>query len=113
MKLKDLEKAGGFVPVDGVKKSVTWKNRHTGEEFVFDVFVKRMSFGTMERFLVSTNDDDRSRGAMTIAECILFGDAGEPMTYEQAYQLEPSLASVLMNAVTEVNTPSKEAIAKN
>jgi hypothetical protein len=110
MKLKDLEKAGVFTPTDGVKKNITWKNRE-GQEFNFDVFVQRSSYGMVERILLA--EDVKSRSALTISECVLFGAAGEKMTYEQAYQLEKSFAKKLMAAIREVNKDDEEASAKN
>lgn len=110
MKLKDLEKAGGFVSADGERKSLTWKNRE-GQEFTFDIFVKRTSYGLAERIALA--DDGESRGALSISECILFGTAGERLTYEQAFALEPSLARVFMTAIREVNERKKDDPAKN
>lgn len=112
MKLKDLEQSGGFVSPDGVRvKGLTWKNRD-GEEFTFDVIVKQASYGTMERILMAA--EGRSRGAITIAECLLFGDAGEQLSYEQAYALDPGLARVFMTAINGIKPKkTKEDAAKN
>lgn len=67
------------------------------------MFVKRQSFGSIERLFLS-DEDDRSKSAAYIAATVLLGDKGaEPMSYEDAYQLEPSLAGVLIKAVNEVN----------
>lgn len=100
MKLKDLKAAGGFVSADNVKKSVTWTNTE-GVEYKFDIFVRRASFGSMERLLMA--DDDRSKSAQHIADCVLIGELAEPMTYEDAYALEPSLAKAILEKVREVN----------
>jgi tail assembly chaperone len=68
------------------------------------VFVKRQSFGSIERLFLKDDDDDRSRSAAYIADTILLGDKGtEPMSYNDAYQLEPSLAKVLIEAINSVN----------
>lgn len=99
MKLKDLKAAGGFVPAEPVTVSVTWE-RAGKDPVTFDVAVKRHSFGTIER-LFADSDDERSRSAAYIAASILL--EGVPMKYEDAYQLEPSLAGVLIRAINQVN----------
>jgi tail assembly chaperone len=67
------------------------------------VFVKRQSFGSIERLFLG-DDDDSSRSAAYIAATILLGDKGtEPLSYQDAYQLEPSLAKVLIEAINAVN----------
>lgn len=105
MNLKELKAAGAFVSTDHVKRTITWK------DYTFDVFVRRQSFGSLERLLMAT--DDRSKSATHIAECVLLGENAEPMTYEDAYQLEPSLARELLVAVREVNGLNEEAEVKN
>lgn len=111
MNLKELKEAGAFVSPDHVKRSVTWTNPKTGKEHAFDVFVRRQSFGALERLLLA--DDDRSKSAQHIAECVLLGENAEPMSYEDAYQLEPSLARVLLVEVREVNGMAEESQPKN
>lgn len=111
MNLKELKAAGVFVSADHVKRSVEWKNPHTGQAYTFDIWVKRQSFGALERLLLAS--DDRSKSATHIAECVLLGEHAEAMTYEDAYQLEPSLARELLVAVREVNGLNEEAEAKN
>lgn len=108
MKLKELKAAGGFVSGDHVKRSVTWTNTK-GEEYTFDVFVRRASFGSMERLIMA--DDDRSKSAQHLADCVLIGDNAEPLEYEDAYALEPSLAKAILEQVRAVN--GGDADAKN
>ena len=104
MNLKELKAAGGFVPAAPVSVPVTWE-RAGKDPVSFDVAVKRHSFGTIER-LFADNDDERSRSAAYIAASILL--EGVPMTYEDAYQLEPSLAGVLIRAINQVNGTGQE-----
>lgn len=108
MKLKDLQKKGGFVPQQPKAREVTWKRTGPdGNEIsdTFTVFVRRQSFGGMERVLsIDPNDPDRSRTAQYIAASICLGDAGEDtLSYADAYALEPSLAAVLLEAVNDAN----------
>ena len=101
MKLEEFKSAGGFVPRDLVSKKITW-DRKEGD-LVFDVFVKRHSFGMIEQIL-GDGDDTRSRSAHYIAESIRFGDKGdEKMTYEQAFDLDPKVAGLFVAAINEVN----------
>jgi hypothetical protein len=101
MNLNELKAAGGIVAVAPVKKHIVW-NREGAEPVEFDVHVRRLSFGTMER-LVTTDADDRSRSAAYLAETILLGDGDEPLTYDDAYQLDPSLATALIKVARDVN----------
>lgn len=101
MNLKELKAKGAFVPVHPIKKSVTWKNED--EEVSFDVFVRKMSFGDYERLFLAESDD-RSRMARVLCESVKLGDEGkDSLSYEDAYQLNPSFARVLLDAVNEVN----------
>jgi hypothetical protein len=97
MNLKELRAKGAFVPAHPVKKSVTWN------EATFDVFIKRLSFGDYERLFLSESDD-RSRMARVLSETVKLGEEGkEDLSYKDAYQLEPSLARSLIDAVNGVN----------
>lgn len=106
MDLEQLKKLGAFVPSEPIKRSVTWTRMVDGEEKsdAFDVYVRKRSFGDVEKLLGADNDE-RSKSARFLSECILLGEGNKrtPMTYEQAYQLEISLARVLIDAVNEVN----------
>lgn len=110
MDLKQLKAKGGFVPSVPVAKEVTWvhQDEATGEEVTdtFTVFVVKQSFGSIERLFLG--GDDRSKSSAFISECIRFGDDGkERMSYEDAYQLAPGLAAVLVAAANEVNGTGK------
>lgn len=106
MNLAQLQAAGAFVEAAPVKTSVTWTRKNAaGEEItdIFDVWVRRRSFGTFER--VAMLSEDRSKSAKMLSECVLLGEAQEALSYEQAYQLDPSLAFVLIEAVKDVGAP--------
>lgn len=109
MQLEDLKKAGAFVTDAAAKKSVTWKNRE-GKTHKFDVLVKRRSYGQIEQTYTA---DDKARGAITISESIVGEDGKAVFSYEDAYALEPSLASKLLKVIGEVNALDQEAAAKN
>lgn len=107
MKLEQLIARGGFVSPEPVKVHVKWErpDPETGETLTdeFDVFVMRRSFGSVERLF--TNGDDKSKSALLLSECIRLGENGEErLSYEQAYQLDPSLASELIGAYNSVHT---------
>ena len=105
MKLQELRDRGGFVDAVPVKKEVTWKRKDGAgveQSDTFFIHVRRQSFGIIERLL--SGDDQRSRSAVLISNSVLFGEqADEVMSYDDAYQLDASLAHVLIRAVNEVN----------
>lgn len=125
MNLTQLKEKGGFVSSVPVKKSVTWKrmvdeatglppNEDTKSlvEAVdtFDVYIKRRSFGSVERLINEEEKQDRSKMAEFLASSILIGEGEEltGMTYTDAFQLEIGLAGVLIDAVNEVNGTGKQ-----
>lgn len=106
MNLAQLQAAGAFVEAAPVKTAVTWTRQNAAGEEVsdsFDVWVRRRSFGTFER--VAMLGEDRSKSAKMLSECILLGEEQEAISYEQAYQLDPSLAFALVQAVKDVGAP--------
>ena len=106
MNLAQLQAAGAFVEAAPVKTPVTWTRQNAAGEEVsdsFDVWVRRRSFGTLER--VAMLGEDRSKSAKMLSECILLGEEQEALSYEQAYQLDPSLAFALVQAVKDVGAP--------
>lgn len=114
MNLEELKSAGALVSAEPVEKKITWtKVGEDGTEKVhtFKVFIKRRSFGTVEKMF--SGDSDRSRSAAMIAETVLLGkDGKECFSYDDAYQLEPSLAFAFVAAINEVNKVG-EAPPKN
>lgn len=115
MKLSELKSKGGFVAGAPVAKEVTWKRKGDAGEDVEDTFtvhIIKQSFGTIEA-IWSGKDDKSSKAADYIAQSVRLGDDGkERMSYQDAYQLDPGLAAVLIAAVNEVNGASK-ADSKN
>lgn len=103
MNLLELQGMGGFVDTEPVEKEVEWKGPG-GQDHKGKVFVVRQPFGAIEQALV--NSGDRSQGAKLISLCIRMGEgASEALTYEQAYNLHPSVAWAFVAAINEVNTP--------
>ena len=95
MNLGQLKEIGGFIQSEPVKVPVEWKG-HT-----FDVFIKKLAFGDVEALLA--NEDDRSRSAKMIAASVLLGDDQEAISYEDAYRLDVSLATKLIQAINQAN----------
>lgn len=89
MNLQDLQQAGAFISTEPQKHPVEWKDHK------FDVHVKALSFGDVERLTGST--------CSLLAASILLGDDKQPLTLEQAERLDVSLAAALLNAVNAVN----------
>lgn len=105
MNLNELRAAGGFIESALVRKEISWTRVPAGRKKAvsdtFQVFVRRNSFGAVER-LFSAEGDQQSRNARYLAECIRLGETGEEsLTYEQAYDLDPALGFLLLQAVSE------------
>lgn len=104
MNLKELKARGAFVSAHPVTKNVTWQPPEGGP-VDFDIFIKRLSFGTVEQVFLH-DDADRSRSANYIAQAVMFADdAGKPVaiSYDEAFSLEPTLARVFLDAINDVN----------
>jgi hypothetical protein len=107
MDLKTLRERGGIIPAAPVKREVTWT--HAAEDGgevtdTFTVHIVRHSFGTIDRMFTGGVEADKSQAARFISGSVLLGDdASEAIPYEVAYQLEPALARLLMEAINEVN----------
>lgn len=105
MNLKKLREAGAFLSPAPVKRQITWK--HAGDdgeshEDTFDIFVMKLSYGVIDS--LTSEKDQRSRNAALIAEAIRLGDnAKERLSYEDAYQLQTSLAMQFIVAIVDVN----------
>ena len=95
MNLKELTKAGAFVSTETVEAPIEWE----GNKFV--AHVRKISFGDYES--LSRVSDDGSRSAMLLSKSLFLPDEKRLMSYEEAYQLKPGLAAVLMKAVTKAS----------
>ena len=116
MNLKQLKAKGGIVDGALVKKEVIWVHidSKTKKEVTekFDVHIRRQSFGVIER-LFAPGEAEQSRNAKYISGSVLLGEEGtEPLTYEDAFNLESSLGFAILTAVNEVNGTGKDQ-AKN
>jgi hypothetical protein len=103
MDLRELKAKGGFVSAEPVPTEVTWKRGEDSDTFT--VHVVKQSFGAIEKLFGGA--DDRSRSASFIAECIRLGNGKERLTYDDAYALDPGLATVLVEAINKVNGTGK------
>lgn len=105
MNLSELKAKGGIVASAPVPREVTWTRKNdAGEEVTdtFTVFIKRQSFGSIETIWAGA--EDRSKSATYISQSLRLGDKGkEQMSYDEAFQLDPSLATVFITAINEVN----------
>ncbi|MDH0645575.1 phage tail assembly chaperone family protein, TAC [Pseudomonas sp. GD03858] len=115
MNINQLKALGGIVDSQRVRKEVVWNrpDPQTGEMLAqtLVVHVRRHSFGVIER-LFAEQESSHSRNAHYLAASISLGEEGEePLRVEDAFNLEPSLGFVLLNAINEVNgtgnTPAK------
>lgn len=113
MNLADLEALGAFVAAAPVKRTVKWKRSAAldgeNKEVEFDTWVLPLSFGLLDS-LNAPGVDPQSQKAVLISRAITDEKGKTVMTYEQAYQLKPTLAYALYAAIAEVNrlAPPKE-----
>ncbi len=111
MKLDELQKIGGFVSKEPAKEELTWTPPE-GEPVTFTVFIKRLSAGAIERLWVDTRKEDRSHSAALISESVWLGEDGkERLSYDQAFQLEMTLATALLDAIDRVNPHKTRTVA--
>lgn len=105
MDLAKLRETGGFVPLTPVAHEVTWKPPGADESVTFTVHIRKLSFGAVEKLWGGIEKDaDKSRIASFISSTVLLGENGtEALTYQDAFQLEPTLATVFIEAVNAVN----------
>jgi hypothetical protein len=92
MNLEQIKAAGAFISQEPVKVAVSWKGND------FDVYVRQLSFGDIERM----SSGDNSAVAL-IASAVLLGDDRAPLTEEDAKRLDVTLAAKLLEAVNTVN----------
>lgn len=95
MKLSDLKSAGGFVSTEAVELAVDW------EGHPFTVQVRKLSFGDYEA--IFRVQDGGSQSAAILSKTVWLPDVKRFMSYEEAYQLQASLAAKLMDAVKEAS----------
>src|SRR5690606_30051105 len=126
---------GAVIPAAPVAQEITWTPPDAAEPVTFTVFVKRLAYGDYERLFMEALDvaaaeepDDpdadqegqakailkrqdipkRSRQALLISISIRLGDGTEQISYEQAYQRHPSLASAFVRAINKANGSLKK-----
>src|SRR5690625_7534793 len=103
MDLTQLKAKGAFVSADLVKEPVSWTHKTPdGTEITdeFDVFVRRVSFGALERA-----GQEPNRASALSAACVCLGNAGEEVrSFDEACALDPSRATEVSGAVKRVTT---------
>jgi hypothetical protein len=106
MNLAEFKSKGACVDTAPLRRTISWSRPDEHGETItdtFEVWVRRLSFGTIDR-LSKTDEGDRSRNAELIAASIRLGDnAEEAFPYDVAFNLHTSLAIELVKVVGEVN----------
>lgn len=92
MNLEQLKSLGGIVGQEPVTAAVEWKGQQ------FDVRIRKLSYGTVET-LRNTGGD--AFNTHLLAACVVLGD--DPLSYEDAFRLDPTLAAALLAAINTVH----------
>lgn len=92
MNLEELVKMGAVVSMDTVEVPVEW------EDHKFTAHIRKLSYGDYES--MAGMGEDVSKGATIISKCLFLPDQKRLMTYEEAYQLKPTFAQALIEAIT-------------
>jgi hypothetical protein len=100
MNIAELDAAGAFVSDELVKKEIVWKVGKV--EHKFDVYVRPQSFGSIET--VQEIQKDKSKMASYVSKNILDAEGNPTIPYENAVKLKPTLGTLLLQAINEVNT---------
>jgi hypothetical protein len=128
MDLNQLRELGGILSAEPIPKEISWKRKGADGaevETVFTVHVVRQSFGAIESIFkarakvaqvggAGDTPEERSQAAEFICMAIRFGEDGqERISYQDAYQLDPTLAHAIINAANEVNQVNPASPEKN
>lgn len=105
MNLSDIEKKGGIVSGELVKKSGTWRrfDEDSGQfiEETCEFFVKRCSWLEYQT-IIKGHDGSLDPECLSISACIRLGDDGsETMPYEFAAKLDSGLVNMFRIAIAE------------
>lgn len=93
MNLEELVKMGAVVSMDTVEVPVEWEGHK------FTAHVRKLSYGDYEA--MAEVPEGKSKGAIILSKTLFLPDQGRLMTYEEAYQLKPTFAQVLIEAITK------------
>lgn len=108
MNLAELKKKGGVIADALVPKKVEWTHvNEAGKKTTdkFTVYVRRHAFGVMESMFAG-GESENFKNARYLAASVMLGDGGvEPLSYDDAVNLDPDLGFALLKVVNEVNNP--------
>jgi hypothetical protein len=114
MDIETLRQLGGIVSPTPVEREVTWQPRDEegsprGEPVTFTVRIKRLSAGMQERWLAGDSKDDRAKYAALLSQTLFIGD--DLISYEDAYQLAPTLQIEFARHVNKINGWADDGVA--
>lgn len=111
LNLELLEKTGGFIKDELVKRTITLPNINTGEDIKADIYVKKLSYHSV----VAETKNSGNYIATRIASSV-FSKTGKPLfTVDQILgndetvpgPLSAPLTDILLQAIAEVNDLGK------
>jgi len=110
MNIEQLTALGGVISAAAVPEEITWIREDESGGLLTDSFlihVKQLAYGDIEQFRnaqANKKDLSRSYAAHLISLGVRLGENGEEqLTYEQAYQLHPTLAGAMLAKVITHN----------
>lgn len=107
MNLADLVAMGGVIDATPMPEEIEWIRESDDGEVLSDKFlihVKRIVYGDVEKLRDVDPKKDRSYAAQLISLGVRLGEkADEQLSYEQAYDLHPTLAGALLGALIKHN----------
>lgn len=104
MNLQELEAAGAFVSDALEKREIVWKRKDKSgkaQTSNFNVYIRPQAFGTLE--MVHKGGEFDSKMALYVSRNILDENGAPTIPYEKALVLAPSLGTLLLEAINEVN----------
>ncbi len=108
MNLAELKKKGGVIADALVPKKVEWTHVNEAGKKVtdkFTVYIRRHAFGVMESMFAG-GESENFKNARYLAASVMLGEGGvEPLSYDDAVNLDPELGFTLLKVVNEVNNP--------
>ena len=112
MVLADLQKTGGVVSRERIPAEIQWRDVGEDGTFVpkaYRVFIVQPSYGDIELMAQEGGGNRRAVQVATVAACVRLGEKGDvQLTYEQAFDLHPTLLLAMYAAIDKTGFVPKK-----